>query len=327
MFEQQFLIGCFEKAEQAEAENNRERKPDMKIEDLIERKKELGYTNEMISKKSGVPLSTVNKIFSGQTARPRYNNLQSIQCVLFPENFTRKEAEEYKDIAENLALGYAGSVCESSALDEYNAEIPVIEHKSGYEKMLSWKKQGEYTVEDWFSLPDGVRMELIDGVLYDLANPSRSHQFIAGQLYHELCNVTIEKGKTKCVPFIAPFGVQIGKDNKNMLEPDVMLVCDKEKYMDEDRIYGAPDFVAEVLSPTTRKNDEGKKLSKYWDAGVREYWIINPEDREVMVYMFGKSSVINRYSFDDQIPLGISEGKIVIDFKKISDRMKSCFGE
>lgn len=298
------------------------------IEDLIRRKNELGYTNEMISDKSGVPLSTVNKIFGGITARPRYNTLQSIQCVLFPEEFSRREAAVYKDIAENLSLGFGDSVSEVSLLDEYVSDIPAEEYRRGYEEVLSRKKQGEYTIDDLEELPYGVRMELIDGVLYDLASPSRDHQFVVGHIYRELCKATIDNGNTKCVPFIAPFDVQILKDNRNMLQPDVMLVCDKEKYRDEARIYGAPDFVAEVLSPSTKKYDSNIKIRKYWEAGVKECWLINIRDEEVWVYKFDKGAAgaaIEKYSFEDQIPLGISGGNIVIDFKKITRSMREIF--
>ena len=304
-----------------------ERRPGMTVEDLIKRKKELAYTNEMISERSGVPLGTVQKIFGGITSRPRYNTLQSIQCVLFPEDYSSKETKLYREIAENLARDNytACSVSESSALDEYCAELPVKEHKAGFEKILSWKKQGEYTVDDWRALPEGVRMELIDGVLYDMASPTKYHQFIAAQLYVELSKATIDRRK-KCLPFIAPLGVQIDKDNKSMLQPDIMLVCSEDKYKEKNELFGAPDFVAEVLSPSTEKYDRIKKLNKYWKAGVREYWIINIEDEEIIAYQFEKGLPVETYSFEDRIPLGISEGDIIIDFRRISESMHSYFG-
>ena len=134
----------------------------MKISDLIERKKELGYTNEMISEKSGVPLSTVNKIFGGITEKPRYNTLQSIQCVLFPEQYTKKEAALYKDIAENLALDWGDRVSEGYALDEYMGTSSKEEVIRKYEEVISWKKAGEITVDDIENIPDGMFIELIE---------------------------------------------------------------------------------------------------------------------------------------------------------------------
>lgn len=298
----------------------------MKIEDIKKRKIELGYTNEMIAEKSGVPLGTVQKFFGGATSKPRFNTIQSIECVLFPELHGRKEAAIYKEMAENLALEDADHAAETSAFDEYNADVTAADHRLNYERVLSWKEPGEYTVEDWFGLPEGVRMELIDGTLYDMASPTREHQFIAGQLFAQLNAVTTEKG-TECLPFIAPLGVQLFKDEKNMFEPDVMLVCDSQKYREGKVIFGAPDFAAEVLSPSTAWKDINIKLGRYWKAGVREYWIIDIKEKEVWTYRFGESTVLNRYGFEEQIPLAISGGDIVIDFKSISDRMKRYFGE
>lgn len=304
----------------------------MWIEDLIERKKELGYTNEMIADKSGVPLSTVNKIFGGITTRPRYNTMQSLECVLFPEKHDRREAAVNKEIVRNLTLDFADCVAEDSAYEEYNSEYSsessAIERKRSYERVISWKKQGEYTVADWKNLPDGTYMELIDGRLYDRNTPTTIHQVIANELLIELTigirGVGDEQGD--CL-VLAPSGVQPDKDDeKTGLIPDVLIVCDKEKYKDGETIIGAPDFVTEVLSPSTRQYDQTLKFNKYWKAGVREYWIVDPQNEEIWVYQFEKGVPPETYSFEDQIPLGISGGEITVDFKSISDRLHRLFG-
>ena len=254
----------------------------MKIEELKKRKEELGYTNEMVSKLSGVPLGTVQKFFGGSTSKPRYNTLQSIECVLFPELHSKKEAALYKE--------------------------------------------GEFTIEDWKNLPDGAWMELIDGVLYDRNYPTKRHQFVATQLTILLGIAIKEKGGPCLV--LGPAGVQPDEnDDKNGFIPDVLIVCDREKYTkDEETIVGAPDFVAEVLSPSTEKYDRTKKLNKYWQKGVREYWIIDIKNEEVIVYRFEKAVPPVVYGFEEQVPLGISEGDIIIDFKSISDGLKRYFG-
>ena len=301
----------------------------MKISDLKKRKEELGYTNEKVSALSGVPLGTVQKIFGGATTRPRYNTLQSIECVLFPELHSHKEAALYKDIVHNLTLDYADMVSEPVSFEEYSAEMPVEDHKNSYEKVISWKEPGEYTVEDWKGLPDGSMMELIDGVFYDRNTPTLRHQFIVTWLTVQLCTAVKEAGKEHCLVLMAPTGVKIeANDEKNCLIPDILAVCDEEKYnRDEGLIVGAPDFVVEVLSPSTERQDKTIKLGKYWKAGVAEDWVINIKDKEVWAYSLCDNAIINRYSFEDQIPLGIYDGKIVIDFKSINDQMKSFFGE
>ena len=240
----------------------------MKITDLIERKKELGYTNEMISEKSGVPLSTVNKIFGGITEKPRYNTLQSIECVLFPEIHSPKEGALYKGIATELALDWGSRVSEETAVDEYAFEPPKKEVIDAYEKVLSWKKPGEFTVDDLETLPEGMLIELIDGVMYDRNTPTKKHQLIVTKLVTQL-SIAIEKAGDKhkdCIVFASPTAVRPSKeDKKNELIPDVLVVCDKEKYNDdeEEAIIGAPDLVIEVLSPSTEKHDRIVKLNKY----------------------------------------------------------------
>lgn len=298
------------------------------IEDLIRRKNELGYTNEMISEKSGVPLSTVNKIFGRRTAKPRYNTLQSLHCVLFPEMHSRKETAIYKDISENLALDYSGRAAESSALEEYGIDAPDIGYKGMLEKITSWKKPGEYTVEDWRKLPDGAMMELIDGVLYDRSTPSKKHQFIVTKLVSQLDTAIEKTGHENCIVLTAPTGVQIDpNDEKNGLIPDVFIVCDEKKYAGESEdIIGAPDFVAEVLSPSTAKYDKGRKFNKYWQAGVREYWLIDMTYESVYVYLFEEGIPPKKYAFEDRIPLSISGGEISVDFGSIHKLMNKLFG-
>ena len=254
----------------------------MKISDLIERKKELGYTNEMISEKSGVPISTVNKIFGGFTEKPRYNTLQSIECVIFPELHSPKEA-------------------------------------------------GEFTVSDLDNLPEGMLIELIDGVIYDRNTPTKKHQLIVTRLSAQLDAAKDKvKGKRKdCLVLVAPTGVRLSKeDEKIRLIPDILMVCDKEKYNDkeEEDIIGAPDLVIEVLSSSTEKHDTFVKLNKYWTIGVREYWIIDIEREEIYVYSFEKRIAPKTYNFEDLIPLEISAGAITIDFKSINDSLKNYFG-
>ena len=298
----------------------------MKIEDLKKRKEELGYTNEMVSALSGVPLGTVQKIFGGATSKPRFNTLQSIECVLFPEIHSKKEAALYKDIVHNLTLDYADSVAETPAFNEFRYEWPEEDHRISYEEINSWKQPGEFTIEDWKNLPNGAWMELIDGVLYDRNYPSKKHQFVATKLAVKL-DTAIEKEGGPCL-VLAPAGVQPDEsDEKNVFIPDIIIVCDREKYTrDEETIVGAPEYVAEILSPSTEKYDKKDKLGKYWQAGVREYWMVDIKNKEVWVYLLEKSAIINRYSFEDQIPLAISDGKIIIDFKSISDGLKRYFG-
>jgi Uma2 family endonuclease len=127
---------------------------------------------------------------------------------------------------------------------------------------LNMDKYGKgHTVDMIEALPEGKRAEIIDGVWYDMAAPSATHQMLVGAIYAEIRN-HIKQKNGKCRTFVSPFAVYINNDEYNYLEPDVMVVCDPGK-IDEKGCHGAPDLVVEVVSPSSRMNDYKMKLSKY----------------------------------------------------------------
>ena len=175
------------------------------------------------------------------------------------------------------------------------------------------------TVSDYLALPDEVRVELIDGVFYDMAGPAFDHQFIAASIYTVFRN-HIDDNNGSCIPIIAPFDVQLDRDDKTMVQPDVMIVCDRAK-ITRPKLYGEPDLIVEVLSPSNWYNDMVRKLRKYKNAGVREYWIVIPDHKKVLVYEFEKSSDPVEYTFNDLVPVGIWNGACKVDFSKISEKI------
>ncbi|EET61829.1 hypothetical protein BRYFOR_06021 [Marvinbryantia formatexigens DSM 14469] len=189
---------------------------------------------------------------------------------------------------------------------------------------LPAKKQGEFTVEDLANIPDEQRVELIDGVIFEMEAPYTIHQTIELEIFARLRAFIMEKGG-KCVPFAAPVDVQLDCDNKTMLQPDVMVICDREKNNGK-RIYGAPDFIAEVLSKSTRKKDLLIKTVKYENAGVRECWMIDPDKKQILVYDFEREGYPVIYGFDDEIPVRIFEGECKINFREIHDYLKEIYG-
>lgn len=112
-----------------------------------------------------------------------------------------------------------------------------------------------YTIEDIYALPEGKRAELIDGKIYDMAPPNRSHQKISGCLYTEIYNY-IRKKNGKCEIYAAPFAVFLNNDDINYLEPDISVICDPSK-LDEKGCNGAPDWIIEITSPSNQQNDYG----------------------------------------------------------------------
>ncbi len=162
-----------------------------------------------------------------------------------------------------------------------------------------------YTIEDIYALPDGQRAELIDGRMYMMAPPRRIHQELVGQ-FTKAIGQYIDAHGGLCKVYPAPFAVFLNADERNYVEPDISVVCDRDK-LDEYGCNGAPDWIIEIASPSDSHRDYGIKLFKYRTAGVREYWIVNPMTRTVTVYDFEDESGTDQYTFDDEISVRIYE--------------------
>lgn len=170
-----------------------------------------------------------------------------------------------------------------------------------------------YTVDDIYNLPDGERAELIDGQIYYMAPPTRKHQRIALSLGTAIDTYISSKGGT-CEPYIAPFAVFLNADNKNYVEPDISVICDTSKLTDNG-CNGAPDWIIEIVSLESRRIDYYTKLFKYHTAGVREYWIVDPDKNRILVYNLEHGSIAE-YTFTDSVKAGIYPD-LFIDFSKI----------
>lgn len=271
----------------------------MTIEEMKQIKEERGYSMSQLSEYSGVPLGTLQKIFSGQTLKPRKSTITAIEKVLLgDESLYQGKAYAYQLVSRE---SQADCVRESAV---YNARF--VE-----------KKQGEYTIEDYYALPEERRAELIDGVIYDMSSPLFIHQIIAGEVYAQIREY-IEKNKGECVPVIAPVDVQLECNDKTMVQPDVLIVCDEQKIR-KFGIFGAPDFVLEVLSDSTRKKDLTLKLTKYIESGVREYWIIDPKKKLLLTYDFTEEGMPNIYPLKGKLGLAIYQEKLKINLNKIAE--------
>ena len=164
-------------------------------------------------------------------------------------------------------------------------------------------KTDSYTTDYIYNLPDGQRAELIDGQIYDMAPPSRIHQELLSELHYKIREY-IEKNNGSCKVYPAPFAVFLNKDDHNYVEPDISVICDKNK-LDERGCNGAPDWVIEIVSQSTQRIDYGIKLFKYRSSGVREYWIVNPMKQTVQTYSFEGEEDSAQYSFSDEISVYI----------------------
>ena len=144
-----------------------------------------------------------------------------------------------------------------------------------------------YTYGDYRDWPEDERWELIDGVPYAMTAPKRIHQEIVTALAAQLYNYFKD---TDCSPYVAPFDVRLPEadeqdaDIKTTVQPDLSVICDQDK-LDELGCLGAPDWVIEVLSPSTSLRDMNTKRDLYERHGVREYWLVHPTERWIMIYV------------------------------------------
>lgn len=248
----------------------------MNIQQMKFYRQQMGYSYAALSKLSGVPLGTIQKIFNGETKSPRYETMKALERVLKPQ--------------EN-----------ADSIQEPGAAYKIF--TTGY------------TLSDYYALPDEKRVELIDGVFYDQAAPSLSHQSVLMDLSALTWNFIREKDG-KCRTFTAPVDVQLDCDEKTMVQPDMVIVCDESK-LSGQCIKGAPDFIMEILSPSTRQKDMFLKLAKYRNAGVREYWMADIEKQRIVTYFFEEDDIPVIYGFAEKVPVKIFEGELEIDFSQV----------
>lgn len=171
--------------------------------------------------------------------------------------------------------------------------------------MEALRKEQIYTVDDIYALPEGERAELIDGKIYYMAPPSRVHQDIIFSLSRKIADY-IDSKNGGCKVYLAPFAVFLNEDDKNYVEPDISIICDPNKLNDKGCV-GAPDWIVEIVSPSSKQIDYYKKLFKYRTAGVREYWVADPDRKIVTVYNF-EHDTMEEYPFGEEVPAGIYEG-------------------
>ena len=177
-------------------------------------------------------------------------------------------------------------------------------------------KEQHYTIEDIYNLKEGERAELIDGVIYDMAPPKRLHQKLVMELSATILSY-IRSKDGNCEVYPAPFAVFLNNDDRNYVEPDVSVICDKNK-LDDRGCNGAPDWIIEVVSQSSKQMDYFIKLFKYRSVGVREYWIVDPEKKNVRVYNFETEETLD-YTFSDSVEVGIYED-FSIDFSTITSK-------
>ncbi len=188
-------------------------------------------------------------------------------------------------------------------------------------------KKKVYTYADYLKIDDGKRYEIIDGELYDMGPaPGFTHQDISGQLFFKI--FSFFEGKP-CKVLAAPFDVRLYRKSKKdnditrVVQPDISIICDLNK-LDERGCLGAPDFVVEIISPSSASHDHILKRKYYEENGVREYWLVDPTNRIITVYSLGKNgkfAASQVYDAETEIA-STAFPEMKIDFKKVFPPLK-----
>lgn len=235
-----------------------------------------------------------------------------LEQMLFPGNW---EEEDFETDAGRDAASY---IFESGHMGVEEAN----QARDLYNSVIAGKKQGHYSLQDYYNLPDNVRAELIDGVLYFKGSPSYLHQLVAFETAYQISSYIREK-QGECHVIMSPLDVQLDCDDDTIVQPDIMVSCKKEQ-REEWGICGAPDMVVEITSPSTRGLDMKKKLEKYRDAGVREYWIIDLQKRVILTYFFEGDINPHIYNLENEIPVAIFEEEYKVKLSAIADELRAA---
>lgn len=180
--------------------------------------------------------------------------------------------------------------------------------------LASWKRQGDYCVQDIMDLPEGIHAELIDGVIYDMASPTTEHQRVAGNMYYRFRQY-IEENKGNCEVFIAGMGVVMEESDKYLFEPDMTIVCNPDNI--GQRLITTPDFVLEITSPSNASRDYRLKASVYRKMGVREYWLIDLQRECLIIYDY-INDMEELHRFTETVGVKIYDNRLKINLAELT---------
>lgn len=293
----------------------------MEKPDFRTRKKALSLTTAEVALLAELPVGTVSKIMTGETKNPTPLTIEKIDTALKKEE-ARHRLEAYllamKDYCmEHQTEKFDSSKFEKIYRDKHKLEDkPISEANSLSEPYPIWgnvavKKQKSTSVKDYFKMAVENRwIELADGRLVINEAPGMAHQMLVKSINKQIEHF-IDENHGDCQVFDVGINVQLDKEEDTILIPDILVICDKNK-IKEFGILGAPDWVIEVVSPSTRHYDYKKKTYKYLSCGVREVWLVDPEKKVIVTYVDGEYMMSHLYKFGDEVPVAIYDGRLKI---------------
>lgn len=225
--------------------------------------------------------------------------------IIAPNEFARDWLEnQHKRLIEDAILETTNSKPHIFIFTEEEAFTKNDKYIVAEHQMEKEDASNSYT--DYTDLHENIRTEIIDGVPYMQTAPSRIHQEILSELHRQIANFLVGE---ECKVYPAPFHVCLNDDSRSVVEPDISIICDTSK-LNEHGCIGSPDMIIEITSPSTARKDKLLKFHKYEEAGVKEYWIIEPQEKIVSVFTLGnqKYGRPNLYSEEDQVQVSILDG-------------------
>ena len=292
------------------------------IKNLKKRKKALGLTTAKLAYLAELPVGTVSKIMTGETRNPSYLTIEKLDNVLTHEEmiFRINAYREYltRYLKEHGAEDFDQKLVEKKYRQEHNlsnAPIPFAVPKKENDDIgnLAIAKDMRLDISFFHEIGEDKLLEIIDGKLIINEAPSLKHQMLV-QNVGKVIDRFIDGNKGSCRMFNVGVNVYPDEDNYSALIPDIVVICDPDRIKD-DGIYGSPDWIIEITSPSTRHRDYNEKMHKYMGSGVREYWIVDLEKEKVTTYIEGEPMMAYIYSFDDDIPVYIYEGKLKLNIR------------
>lgn len=295
----------------------------MTVEEIRKRKKRLKLTTQQLAILAELPLGTVSKILTGETKNPSYLTIEKLEATIEKEEMLAR-VEAYQKAMHQYFLEHPEDEGNQKKFEEIyrkvnrlnDAPIPYAVPKDEEPVMygsLALRDQ-RMTIHDLNKMGESRDLQLIDGNLIVSEMAGVSHQRMVKRFGRAISDF-VEKKQGTCEVFDVGVNVYLDEDEYTLVIPDIAVVCNPSQ-ITERGVDGAPDWVIEVVSPSTRQNDYHKKLHKYMDAGVREYWIVDMDRRMVSVCINGEPMQVTIYSFDDEIPVHIYEGELCITICK-----------
>jgi prevent-host-death family protein len=228
----------------------------------------------------------------------KYLKLSAFEEVVITKN--GKKVAKLVPYSENNTLGH-WIVSEGSAAFK-QSDIRVT-----YEEYLKITEESEN------------RYEYIDGEIFLLASPLYAHQYAVGIIFSEFLAWFRDR---KCEPLLSPFDVTLFKGEKKenicVVQPDIFIICDRERIDETGKYHGTPTLVVEVLSDSSRNKDLTKKLGLYMESGVKEYWIVNSSSKEIYIYTFSNLTIENMRAFkNDETAESVFFKGLAVDLKKV----------